>query len=186
MGPSLGPRSEPFLLCGTHRVLHTLACTYLLGIGADAADEEGLGLAQCLQQFVKRCLEEEGMLMGLLTSCVAHWGGPGHRCCMKLTKGFAAPAVGELMADQRLFWGWGTTPLLFCRGEAVESRPQCIGLGGEYGGSCCLPFLPLSVSAGLGLNTSRASTLPTLHPHTSSTDQQRALGSIPSIIRTKM
>lgn len=94
LAPSLGPRSDPFILCGTHRVLRTPACTYLLGIGANAADEEGLGLAQCLQQFVQRCLEEEGMHMGLLTSCVAHWGGPGHCCCMKPTEGFAAPAVG--------------------------------------------------------------------------------------------
>lgn len=43
------------------------------------------------------------MLMGLLTSCVAHWGGPGHRCCMKLTKGFAAPAVGGLWLTKDSF-----------------------------------------------------------------------------------
>lgn len=94
LGPSMGPRSDPFILCGPHRVLHMLACTYLLGIGANAADEEGLGLAQCLQQFVKRCLEEEGMHMGLLTRRMAHWGRPGHHCCMKLTNSFEAPAVG--------------------------------------------------------------------------------------------
>lgn len=81
-----------------------MICTYLLGIGADAADEEGLGLAQCLQQLVKRCLEEEEIHMELLTRCVAQWGGLGHRC-MELTKGFATPAVEGPMADQSLFWG---------------------------------------------------------------------------------
>jgi hypothetical protein len=107
--PSLGPRSDPFIFHGTHRVLHSLTCTYLLGIGADAADEEGLGLAQCLQQLVKRCLEEEGIHMELLTRCAAQWGGLGHHCCMEPTKGLATPSVGGPMADQRLFWGGGYT-----------------------------------------------------------------------------
>lgn len=68
-------------------MLCTLACTYLLRVGANAADEEGLGLAQRLQQLVKRCLGEEGMHMDLLP-------GAGLHCCVQLTKGSATPAEG--------------------------------------------------------------------------------------------
>lgn len=93
------PRAEAcaLLVFGVHRVLHTLAPTYLLSIGADAADEEGLSLAQRLQQLVKRCLQE-GMHVELLTRCEAQLGGPAHHCCMEPTKGSAAPAVGVPMA----------------------------------------------------------------------------------------
>lgn len=73
----------------------------------------------------------------------------------------AASAVRIPMVDPRLFWSHMAA--VFAEVEQMSH------LGREHGGDCHLPFLSLSVSAGLGPNSvlahaRQALTVPKLHP----------------------